>query len=680
MAVTLLIGIVIAVRGGAPLEPGEKRYMIWLATIVFDGAFTLGWLAAAAGYGFVLRTALLGERRADRLADHHDAVVQMALGSAGLMLLAWVGGWLGLLGIASAWALLVAGWVLWTVQLKGLFGDGPPAGLRGGRPNEGPGASGSPIGWPWLLAMPAVALMLVAATIAPGVLWQPTEKGAYDVLSYHLQLPKEWLAAGAIVGLTHNVYSYLPNGFEAVFYHLAILRGGAVEAAVSCQLLHAAMAVIAAGAVAALARRVAESIDIAPPIAAVAGAASGAIYLAVPWVIVTATLAYNEQAMAAMGAAALAVALDPVKTRPWRRGLTAGLLVGAAMLAKLTAVGLFALPAAIVLVNLRGRWAAHGMVALLTFTVAAAVPVGLFMLRNFLWTGNPVFPMLTGLFGTAHWTAEQAIRWNAAHAPAMPIGERIQQIVPMLLGHEQYGFVLWPAGLIAAIAGLVRPTTRRITALLVMIVIVQLAFWLGATHLQSRFMTAAILPIAVLIGVGVALIRPLPLRTLAAAGPAVVLILLSYWLYVQQTRGMATRFIGQTIGFQQTMPPWALFNRLPPDQRDAVRLYAEAYATPLYFQTPITYHTVWDASPLGELIESHGVPEAIARLRDRGYTHLLIDRFMLSVWWRPGNYGYDPAITPRRLRQIDRLGLPIFVDDPGRLVIYQLASRSEGSP
>ena len=56
-------------------------------------------------------------------------------------------------------------------------------------------------------AAPAVAVLLVAACSAPGWLWA-SEFGGYDALSYHLQLPKEWLHLKKITTLDHNVYSH----------------------------------------------------------------------------------------------------------------------------------------------------------------------------------------------------------------------------------------------------------------------------------------------------------------------------------------------------------------------------------------------------------------------------------------------------------------------------------------
>jgi len=51
--------------------------------------------------------------------------------------------------------------------------------------------------------VPTIAIVILAACSAPGWLWA-TEFGGYDVLSYHLQLPREWYDAGRIVPLDHS--------------------------------------------------------------------------------------------------------------------------------------------------------------------------------------------------------------------------------------------------------------------------------------------------------------------------------------------------------------------------------------------------------------------------------------------------------------------------------------------
>ncbi|NBB83447.1 MAG: hypothetical protein GVY28_08575, partial [Alphaproteobacteria bacterium] len=616
------------------LSPDPGRVMTLLAVIVMEGVFVLCTLAACAGYGYWLRRAAVG-------ADRGWAAVQLALGLGAVMMLAWLLGWAGWLNGWMAWIVVVAGWALWVPQLKHRFN----------LPRTAP--------WPVMLAMPAAALLIVAATLAPGTVWQPTEHNAYDVLSYHLQLPRQWMADGAVRGYEHNVYSFLPGGFETMYLFLGHLRGRTmVEAALACQLLHACTALLAAAVIAqTVTRRVRRTAGPAARSerrAMLAGPAAAALYLAVPWVAVTGSLAYNDQAMLALGAAGLAVASDPSDLAAYRRGAAAGLLCGTAMLAKLTAVGLFAAPVLGALVIAAPMAWRRRALAALACLAGAALPLALFMTRNGLWTGNPVFPMACEWFGNAHWTRSEVARWGAAHMPDLPWLARFERLWTALLAHRQFGYVVFPAGAVALVGGaLVRPL-RRISLALAIVALMQLLFWLAMTHVQSRFAIAVIVPLCIAIGMALSAVRWRGPTAVAVVGLVMLPTLTGYGLYMQQHSGRAPEFMDGTLlfidpddrphtpGDLERVEPYRTINH---PSMSGARIYAEGFAAVFYVERPITYHTVFDASPLGRWIERLGPRGAVDRLRRRGHTHLMIHRAMLARWRSPGNYGYDERFS-----------------------------------
>ncbi len=625
-----------------------------LLTLIVDGALVGAWFIAAAGLGRVVHAATLGP-------THKCPASQVALGAGAMIVLAWALGWAGWLNGFTAWGLVVVGLAL------------AAAGLIKHRDMK-PTAS-----WALWLAGPAVGLLFAAAAVAPGALWRvpmPTDAGgakhvliAYDVLSYHLQLPREWFNAGRITGYEHNVYSYLPGGLEAAFTQLMHMRGDPLAAATACQLLHAAFALLAAACIAQLVIALAARAQVRHRLARLAGASAAAVYLAVPWTIVTGSMAFTEQATNALGAAALLIAMHPGQPRPLGRGVAAGWLVGGAAMCKLTAIGMFGVPVAFVLI-----WGAHHgrRRALLGYLVGGAIPMGLFMLRNWMWTANPVFPMATGLLGTAHWTNQQAGRWQDAHSPLLDFATRGRRLVTMMIAHSHYGLVVWPAAAAGAAIVIALRGTRRVGVMLLIFALLAVAFWLSVTHLQSRFVTAVLVPACVLIGLGLARLRFAPAALLIAAGLVGVLCWHSAQAYRGQWRGGAAGLIGQTRQMATLLPPWGPINALTGEPR----IYAEGFAAAFYVQPTITYHTVWDASPLGALIDEHGAAGAIDRLREAGYTHLLIDYQMLNLWWSNDNYGYDPRFGPAQLRAIEALRLPVvFVDPPPIYVLYDLTGR-----
>ncbi|MCE9582926.1 MAG: hypothetical protein K8T20_10560, partial [Planctomycetes bacterium] len=295
------------------------------------------------------------------------------------------------------------------------------------------------------LAAPLVAVLLVAASFPPGILW-PRESAGYDALEYHLQVPREWLAAGAIRGLPHNVYSYLPLNLEILSLALMALRGGAFEGMLAVQWLHASFAV----ATAALLGLWAAARTGSRP----AGAASAALYLAVPWNLVTGSLAYNEQATAFLGLAAWVILWEGPLTH--RVMAAAGACAGAAIGTKLTAAGFLFLPALVAFALFRDREEGSSRtpprrlaLSLLVFGLAAAAMHIPYLAQNAAWTKNPVFPFVTRVLGRAHWSEAEEWRWINGHFPRATVGERCAALWKSGVGDESFG---WP--LLAAAAGL----------------------------------------------------------------------------------------------------------------------------------------------------------------------------------------------------------------------------------
>jgi hypothetical protein len=684
--VGLAAGLLIVATG----TDGHPILVIELfAVLVQEGWLAVAWLLTAAGLGYPLRRWLLPRTQQPVLA-------QVALGCGALILIDWAMGWGGWLTLSGAWVVGAIGIILLLLQIR-LTHDRDMSHLL-------------PVRLPWSLVAtsPALGLMLGAATVCPGVLWA-SEFGGYDVLEYHLQLPREWLAIGHITGLSHNVYSYLPNAFEAAYMHLGAWRGSMVIGSYGAQLLHASMALIGAAALANLARFAVNSIRKSEAGATAnteasassisAPAIAAGLLLATPWIVVTGSLAYNEQAMLALALCAAAIGLEPSTPQPrtgsdeeqttadpihppfvpspWRTGLAAGLLLGAAILCKLTAA-VVALPALALLILLGSAGAWRGRILrLVVMLVFATLIVGIWAVRNFTWTGNPLFPMFTGWFGTAHWTADQAARWQAAHS-APSLDQWPLRLWQHIMAHWQYAWIIWPGALVSLVVLLRDRTSRSIATLLGGVLLIQLLAWLLATHQQSRF-AIPLLPVAVVL-IALGLWRAAHLqrsgaqrtvtipRLLGVTFVAVVMIF-SIFTYLQPAHRAAPHLINGHVDYAQNLDPYRVLNTLP----EGSQTYAEGFATPFYVRTPIYYHTVWDRSPLGAALASAGPGGALAAMLQEGYTHLLIDLRSLGRWWSPGNYGYDPTITLESLQQLDRLHLThVLVDKNSGIVLYTL--------
>ena len=628
---------------GGPDASGSAADAV--TVLLTSGPWAVGWLLAAIGLGWPLRRRLL--------PDHTDALaIQAGLGVAAMITLDATLGALGVLqwgGAGGAWALIVIGIALLIEQLRRSTRRAPVLPI---------------VVW---TAIPAVAVLLVAACSAPGWLWS-SEFGGYDAMSYHLQLPAEWQAIGRITPLEHNVYSWLPGYVEAAYYHLAVLMGDGLAATYACQLLHALLAALTAALIGRIAWRLVQpgAGRWVAPLAAV-------VFLGTPWVIVTGSLAYNEMVVTLLLATGLLIAADePVKTPS---AVALGIVAAAACGAKLTAVGFAAVPLAVLLFagSPAARWPRLGAAA----AGSALVCLLPWLIRNGVDAGNPVFPFATSLLGLAHWTAEQADAWTQGHTAGTGIAGRAAATWNELLRYglgdnpappdpwlPQWSLLPWLAPVGLAVAA-TNARLRRWTMRLGLILLVQLVFWMLFTHLKSRFMLPAVVPAALAVALGIAAVserlRPGRVRTALGAAMLAALVLwccLPGAIYLREAAGAPAARIGLALMLsgdvlspsqRRSMSDSVAAIGLNYDLPDGARVLAVGDATPLYYRADVTYQTTWDRGPLSAAMRSRpDDPSAwLADLREQGFTHLLVAPTMLAIWERSG--WNDPLITASRV-------------------------------
>ena len=636
------------------------------------------WLGAAIGLGWPLRLWLARDAS-------QPAALQTALGVALMLILDATLGALGwLTSPALAWCITIAGVGLLLIQML--------------RVRDVVLDRVLPDACAWACA-PAVAVLLIAACSAPGWLWS-SEFGGYDALSYHLQLPKEWMALGRMQPLEHNVYSFLPGYMEAAYLHLMAMHGGparSIDAVIDCQLLHSMFTIVAAALTGTLAARFAGR---------TLGAPAAALFLVTPWTIVVGSLAYNEMAVNLLLAAGLIAVFDD-RLSPRCRGVIVGLCSAAATGAKLTSLGFVAAPlgVALLLQIAPRRW----LISLAPATLAGVIGLLPWLLRNWAHCSNPLFPFATNILGAAHWTAEQTQAWHRGHMSDATLSQRFAALWHQFLA---YGFggnpnpakpwqpqwsILPLLGIAGGLIGLTRSLIRRPAMILLLALAAQIAFWIVFTHLQSRFLLPAAVPLCALAAIGLARLLPLDINAnramlvvLNALAALVVLGLsilpmrtyhdehaelghapaLAVGLLSQQTGDSLTEAARIEYG-SKNLPAIAVNWLLPPDSK---MLLAGEAATLYYRLDRIVYCTVWDRGPLSQVMREHGSdPEAMREsLRALGFTHVLVNPTMLSIWER--DQWNDPLLTRRSVQGfLEVAGEPLFdYSRPSEITIYVL--------
>ncbi|MEM6314954.1 MAG: hypothetical protein AAF743_12755, partial [Planctomycetota bacterium] len=448
-----------------------EAWAAFLATLLTELPWLAAWGLAAYGIG----AAILPKR-----VDVLDEVTAVGIG-LGVVSVVLVGlSFFGLLSFVTGVALLVVGAGLGALAL---YRDRE----RWRAWSERPGG----VWWGALVAAVPFGLALAAATVYPGLLWPSGEPAGYDVVAYHFQIPREWFEAGRMTEPTHNVYGYFPLAVEMHDLLAFHLRGGPFAGMYLAQLMHFVFMALVPLAVYG-----------ATPGTRVAKIASAVLASAVPWTVLLGGVGFNESGLMLYVALAVGRVLrGGVVTTPWRDWVVCGLLVGFACGVKYTAVPmlLIGLPA-VVLVMRQWRGALIvGVVGLLTFAP--------WLLRNAVWTGNPVFPQALGLFGQGHWTDLQVERWEVAHS-ARPEHSPWYRLFDEVLVDPRSGWVFPLVGLGLGVLTLVLglrskrdsgvPPTSSAAGFLLLMLSGWAVFWLFFTHLQPRFFTPAI-PIAAML-------------------------------------------------------------------------------------------------------------------------------------------------------------------------------------
>jgi len=330
----------------------------------------------------------------------------------------------------------------------------------------------------------------------------------------------------------------------------------------------------------------------------------------------------------------------------WRLAAMIGLACGGACATKYLAVGLVAAPVlGVMLVAGRGRGRGRALVHALVAAGVCAALASPWLIRNVVETGNPVFPLATGVFGAGHWTAEQAARWDRGHAP--PSWSAKLRLLPApFVAVRGFGPALGGLGLIGV--GLALGRWRRVDPVdrfCVGILAVQLLAWAALTHMPPRFLLPAVVPLAVLASsVCGAIGRRTGAAAHAAAVAAAVVGLGCAWgLYQAERRAMA----GDDLhGVDLPVLAAAKYGPLLEQWRPGQRLLFVGDAQVYDFPGDLRYSSAWEMGPLVEAVrDGKDAPAILRHLRvEQGITHILVNWNEIDRLRR--TYGWWGEITP----------------------------------
>lgn len=652
----------------------SSRYA--LLTVLLDGVGAAIIMVPAMLAGLWLVPLLLRESplapRFDMMPLRWHLLLGTALGLGGISLLILMLGLIGFLQrplwIAILFVLAVAGVVRLRILIRaGSAYDRPPRARAWG--------SDPQVRWwacLWLLACPFAVLALLAASTAPGLIRQEEGFG-YDVLEYHLQLPKEYVQAGRIEYIPHNVYGNFPANVEMLYLLAMIVHDNISDVGVTANTIHLMFALLAVFAAWVAGREWSPGAGI---VCAVILATGG-------WLTYLCGLAYVENGMLFFGMTATALLLRHVRLRadneegdepddkpnatagPWRSVAAAGVVAGLACGCKYTALPLIAAPLAFATLLQSGCSIRRRIVEGFVFAAATFVTFAPWIIKNQVMTGNPVFPLVNSVFKASPpgWGEEETAGWDRGHS--LRVEERT---LSGRLG-PAWDHILWdkyqrfgPAIFVVALGGLIRRRRDGVDRLLMIVLLAQVGTWMFGTHLFARFAVVLLIPLALLSGRALhGSDSPVRLWTLIVA-----LLAGSCWNFAHTARlhrREAPGDVPASLIYDGMLPGFEYFRAVNHDLPPDAKILLIGDAKPFYFQRDVDYCVTFNRNPFLVAVQAAKTPQDVLHwLAERGYSHVLVN--WTEVRRLTSTYGLSPATDERKLKEtFDRLsaaGMPPF--------------------
>jgi 4-amino-4-deoxy-L-arabinose transferase-like glycosyltransferase len=323
---------------------------------------------------------------------------------------------------------------------------------------------------------------LIAFSALLNLLWAVAPEVQFDALNYHLAMPQAYLNAGAIVDIRF-LHAYLSKFVELFFgAGLALAGVPAVKLFVYGLGLCAATATYSIG-----------KVLFSPRV----GMWAAAFFYTAPIVGWLTGTAYIDNIVAFLCAAVLLVFVKWYQSRDANLFLVASIIAGVAVGTKVNAGFVFVLVLPVMAFAMRRElaWVMAGACAFL----GIALPT---YLLTWKFTGNPVFPLLNGIFKSPVWPAENTI-FNAASF-GLPKTLANLGVFPFRLTLDSVRFgeatprgALGMSLLVAAFAVIFLPRLGRAAGVLVAVAAVYLVL-LFYTMQYARYFVAILPVVAVL--------------------------------------------------------------------------------------------------------------------------------------------------------------------------------------
>lgn len=464
----------------------------------------------------------------------------------------------------------------------------------------------------FLILVLLIAILVFIHTLSPP--WD------YDGLMYHLPGPRLYLENSAVVPDIDNWHANDPFTWEMVST-VGLVFGDDVFA----KLLHYSAGWLYVLAAVLFAKRWLSSDD---------AVLSAGVLLTIPTIPMWAAFAYIDLGWAAFEFLALFVAMIGWSTKQRRYYVVAGLFSGLAIGSKyLGLIGFAVLGVFIALAHIRKGWKTF-LRDILAFGLPAVMVASPWFLKNWIWLGNPVYPLY---FGGPGWDATRLSNYMG-YLRSFGAGRSLLDyiLIPwnIYVKHAQFGTVMneldIPSVLFPLLIFYPFLKKKRIISISLMLAGIQFLLWTIGSQ-QTRFL----LPIYPTLAVGTAFVANrilthvkgrIPWKTYF---PSLTIGLMGLTLFYQvvAVHGMAPQlpslgiesraeFLSRIVrDFPAT---YYINNNLPPTSRTLFIGNGRAYYCP-ELCVPDPDHFRW-AREITDAVENHGLASWFS---EQGFTHIL---------------------------------------------------------
>ena len=297
------------------------------------------------------------------------------------------------------------------------------------------------------------------------------------------------------------------------------------------------------------------------------------------------------------------------------------------------------------------------------FVVLVLAAFSPWLIKNVFVTGNPVFPLLQGLFDGGGWDGAARARWSQAHPPGIAEPGRLAgQLRDLFLGGgELPALILSPAAFVFLPLVLFVRKRRRLALTLLGYVALCLGLWLLFTHRIQRFLVPTLAVSVALSAGGAESLQSEGLRRVLRGLTAFLLALSLFMTWPYIPRLWAEDLRRQGVSYLGVSPVWYFAELLPPGER----MLSVGEARSLYFGPNVHTETVFDPKLLDGLLADDPEPEELARrLKERGFAYIFVNWWELSRLQATYAYeyggrrhaGYSERITSTLFQRLEDAG------------------------